>query len=1030
MTPFSRLDPGEAILLASASTAVIVAVVALGAELLARLLARRSAASRHSLYFGALLVILACPALVWGVGRAGLVLVALPAERTHPALAALPAPNEPNPRVFNPPPMPAPAPNEARAEPIARPIPPAAPNEAKLPRITRADVVGAVVAVWLAGVVVLGLRLTLGLLALIALRRLTRPIEAARVAPIIEDVRNTLGATTLPPILEAGSTLAGPVTAGVFRPVVILPKGLADRLDPTALRDVLVHECAHALRRDGLVGLLQRLAALVFWPHPLIHRLNRLLSRAREEACDDFVLRDGDPRRFARTLLLLAESPASDRPGAAVVGLFERRWRLEDRVARILEPRKTLMVRSQRGMVLSAMALLASAAVAVAAVRPLVVTTAEVAEDTGPVIAGIVVDEAGKPVAGASVGLNREPTRTVKTGPDGRFSIPAPEVVRFQEEIRATAVGGERIGLALYRVPLHHRADPPRIVLKPARPLTIRVADTAGKPVPEAAVTVSSMTAQGVIASAMTDEAGIARLRLPADAKVWVIRALKDSVGFDYFENHGASFVDVQPPPTEVSLTLGDARTVSLEAVDADNHPVPGVEFQALQIGRKPGKMLADAPGRNAALRRTDASGVARFGWLPRDIRAAFTVSSEGFSSFQAMIEPGGDVAQKVRVRRNGRLSGRVVHADGSPAPAVFVSTGSELARTGPDGSYALSVPSDKAYMLAVIDPNHAAAPHVSIVVREGQSRDGLDFRLIEGTRLRGRITLGAPSELLFQPSIHATFMGPDIPDDISLTPHYKSRQRIQIPVYVDAEGRYETRLGPGEYQLQRPGFMRREMIRVDGTGEVVRDFLDELPKSIPITGTVIDATPGAGGRPVEKADVRVVATKMDVRSIMAVGSTDAAGRFNLNRGESGVGLYARTADGALAGFALIPKDAKDVQIAVAPTVTIQGRAVDSEGRPVYGVVPPFEVKFDLADGIEAIHSLTSGRSDREGRFQVKGIIPGVRCEFLGIAPGGPDGVKTVTRKAFRPTVPGSFEAGDVVIPTEIAESVRRMSIP
>jgi beta-lactamase regulating signal transducer with metallopeptidase domain len=1030
MTPFSRLDPGAAVLLAAASTAVIVAVVALGAEVLARLLARRSAASRHSLYLGALLVIMASPALVWGVGRAGLVLVALPTERTQSTVANPPAPSEPNPPAFVPPSLPAPAPNEPRAEPIALAATPPAPIEAKAPAITWADVVGTLVAVWLVGVVVLGLRLTLGLLAMIALRRLARPIEAARVAPVAEDVRNALGARTLPPILEAGSTLAGPVTAGVFRPVVILPQGLADQLDPTALRDVLVHECAHALRRDGLVGLLQRVAALVFWPHPLIHRLNGLLSRAREEACDDFVLRDGDPRRFARTLLLLAESPASDRPGAAVVGLFERRWRLEDRVARILEPGRSIMVRSQRGMVLSALALLATAAVAVAAVRPLVVTTAEVAEDTGSVIAGIVVDEAGKPVAGATVGFFGESTKTVATGTDGRFALPAADAIRGQENILATTNGGAQMGSAVYQIPLHRRSEPVRVVLKPSRLLTVRVADATGKPVPGASVSVSALAIR-TITSGTTDAAGIARLRLPADADVWVIRALKNGVGYDYFENYRAMRSEVKPPPPEVLLTLSNARKVKLEATDAEGKPVPGVSFQVQQIQSKPGKIMADAPQGEVGLAITDGSGVAEIGWLPRDVRAFLVVSTDQFTSLPIAIEAGGDVAKKVRLRRRVRLSGRVLRGDGSPASGVIVASQSGMKRTGQDGTYSLSVAPDRALILAVTDPDSAAKPINVDAIPEGQSRGGLDFRLIEGTRLHGRVSLGKATDWMYgRPAMGVILLGPEVGGNGAQQPQFNSRERLSIGTRVDAQGHYEVRLGPGEYELQRPGMLRREKIHVDGTGEVVRDFLDELPKGIAVAGRVIDATPGAGGRPVEKADVRVVATKLDVRSLTAFDSTDAAGRFSMNRGESGVGLYARTMNGALAGFALIPKDAKDVQIALAPTVTVHGRVVDPEGRPVSGGAPPFMVKFDLPDGVEAIHSVMPTRSDSEGRFQITGVVPGVRCEFQTLAPDGPNGFKTIPLKTFRPTAPGPFEAGDVVIPAELAASLRKMLNP
>ena len=39
----------------------------------------------------------------------------------------------------------------------------------------------------------------------------------------------------------------------------------------THCANVLVHECAHIVRLDAWVGLLQRLACVLFWPHPLVH---------------------------------------------------------------------------------------------------------------------------------------------------------------------------------------------------------------------------------------------------------------------------------------------------------------------------------------------------------------------------------------------------------------------------------------------------------------------------------------------------------------------------------------------------------------------------------------------------------------------------------------------------------------------------------------------------------------------------------------------------------------------------------------
>jgi hypothetical protein len=79
-------------------------------------------------------------------------------------------------------------------------------------------------------------------------------------------------------------------------------------LDEEQLLQVLVHECAHALRRDPLTGLYQRVLGAVIWFHPLVHLANRRLDRVREELCDNHVLRTTCPIEYARTLLAVAAS--------------------------------------------------------------------------------------------------------------------------------------------------------------------------------------------------------------------------------------------------------------------------------------------------------------------------------------------------------------------------------------------------------------------------------------------------------------------------------------------------------------------------------------------------------------------------------------------------------------------------------------------------------------------------------------------------------------------------------------------------
>ena len=158
-----------------------------------------------------------------------------------------------------------------------------------------------------------------------------------------------MGVPALPPIVISAAA-GGPVAVGLLRPRVVLPEGLAESIsEPFAVRRAR-SRVRHVLRRDAWVGLLQRVAGALFWPHPFVHYLNGQLTRAREEVCDNHVLRCGDACGYARTapgIDDLCRPLASHRPG---LGLLAARWTLTDRVAGLLDPGRISMTRTSLRM--------------------------------------------------------------------------------------------------------------------------------------------------------------------------------------------------------------------------------------------------------------------------------------------------------------------------------------------------------------------------------------------------------------------------------------------------------------------------------------------------------------------------------------------------------------------------------------------------------------------------------------------------------------------------------------------------------
>lgn len=217
----------------------------------------------------------------------------------------------------------------------------------------------------------ISLAISLGLLAwmISRWRHVGRLVERAGEATelltgLLEQARGTSGIRGRVSLRLTDRSMS-PAVCGLMRPVILLPRSLAEQLPDAQLKAVLLHELMHLRRGDVWVNCAQALIQIVFWWHPLLWLANARIRSLREEAVDDAVMLalDDKAESYAPTLLEVAKF-ALDRPLASLglVGILESRSALRQRIERLLvfsAPRKAGLT------ILSIIGVVAFAAVAV-----------------------------------------------------------------------------------------------------------------------------------------------------------------------------------------------------------------------------------------------------------------------------------------------------------------------------------------------------------------------------------------------------------------------------------------------------------------------------------------------------------------------------------------------------------------------------------------------------------------------------------------------------------------------------------------
>jgi len=202
-----------------------------------------------------------------------------------------------------------------------------------------------IVALWLAGVLVVSLRLLFGWRTLQRLRRSARAEVSGMLEAVNRDMHRLLGLHRKVGIAISGA-VRGPMLVGWLKPVILLPPAIVATLPRDQIEMIVAHELAHFRRRDHWINLFQVIVETLLFYHPAVAWTSRRIRVERENACDDLAI--ACTGRRLSYVEMLATLERNRLPGPALA-LGVQDGQIVARIRRLVERGEP---RDQRGSVL------------------------------------------------------------------------------------------------------------------------------------------------------------------------------------------------------------------------------------------------------------------------------------------------------------------------------------------------------------------------------------------------------------------------------------------------------------------------------------------------------------------------------------------------------------------------------------------------------------------------------------------------------------------------------------------------------
>lgn len=565
-----------------------------------------------------------------------------------------------------------------------------------------------------------------------------------------------------------------------------------------------------------------------------------------------------------------------------------------------------------------------------------------------------------------------------------------------------------------------------------------RVVTPDGKPAADATIAFDIVNLQThtalIVQTAAPDASGAFDITVTPDRMKAAFRPKSDpilSAAPILYVSSPAGVAVCSPPAGDRrrTITLQPFTSLRVRLLDEDGRPAAHVRLVPRYFLYDHNYAQWDGAVADLWSQETDAAGLATFSRLPQGYTTLLDVADERYAlpDYRSNITLAQDRAtpdQTIRLVRGGSLTGRVLYGPTkTPAAGVFVAateTGRAPRmgqdRTDKDGRYRITRLTPGAYNVAVsfgyTPSNQLMAAQWTAVarpvtVRAGSSQAGLDFSLIHGALLTGRVTDKGTGKPVAGAGVMVT--GPAHPSNAGMA-------------FTGPDGVYRLRVPAGLQQVSASGGSDRpQEVRVaDGQTKSLSFRVTPYLPPKPVPGVVL----GPDGKPVPGAEV--LATDMNESERKAV--TDDGGRFVFD--DPGLPpearLYARSG-GLATPMGSPPAGAGDVTLRLAPGAlsSFRGQVNDQNGKPLAGAKVAL-IRWQSVHGSEHGSDVDSVQTDAQGRYvfgPAYGDFPYmVRVEAAGYGSKYSDrfqaaGGKSLDVPALVIPKADSFVAGTVVDP-------------